>query len=119
MLHGGIKNIAMENPGFTGWQVQDQFILYFEIPHLEALEFAQGFVVVTRDVIHFGAMREHRGDRLENLHVSRRKVTLAELPNINDIAIEHQRFRMDTLEVRHQLGCSRPIGPEVHIRNHN
>ena len=55
------------------------------------------------DIVHFGTFGCHLQNTLDHLHVLLREVPLTKLPDINEIAINDERFRLDTLQVLKQL----------------
>src|SRR3546814_16218609 len=58
-------------------------------------------------------------DLADHFHMRIGPVELAELPDINDISIQHENFRSNTPEIIQTLTGMTDIGSQLHIRYNN
>ena len=117
VLHRDIKHIAMENPGFLPVEVDEQFIDKFKGTNIEFYEFPHQLIMVTGDVNEFGVFCDQAGQMSDHHQVRFWEVTLAKLPDVDDISVQDERFGFDASQVLQQLLCMTSEGSEMHIRN--
>lgn len=115
VLDGSVKNVAVKNPGFLPVQVEHQFIGQHKITHFKIGKLAQHLVVVAGDVIDFGAFGSEVDEFFQHFQVMGRKVFFAELPNVDDVAVEDEQFGFDRFQVMQQLPGMAAIGAEVDV----
>ena len=83
----------MKEPGFfTIIKIQYYFVHYLKRPHFKTNKFPQHLIVVAGYVIYLNSFAHPVHKVLYNLHVAFGPVPFAELPNINDIAIQYHRL---------------------------
>ena len=56
---------------------------------------------------------------LHNLHVRLGPVTFAELPHVDDVAVEDDRFCLDGFEIAKEFFRVTAVGAEVNIREND
>jgi len=71
--------------------------------------------VVAGQVMNFDALSGQAGQVAHHPHVGGRPVVFAELPDVDDVAVEHQHLRPDALEVAQQLRGVAAVGAQVHV----
>lgn len=118
-LYAGIKYVAVEKPDFFAVGGFDHKpVLQVEIAEAGVGKLAQQLVVIAREVIDRHVAGDDLDDLLDDLHVLLGPVALAKLPNVDDVAIEDQRARLNAAQVAHQFAGAAAIGAEVYIRNY-
>jgi hypothetical protein len=68
---------------------QDQFIVDGKVPDTETGKFAQGFIMVAGEVVYIGAFAGHFEDTTDYFGMGFWEITLAELPDIDNITVQH------------------------------
>jgi hypothetical protein len=73
--------------------------------------------VIAGEVVNRHAFGDKFKDAPHYFHVRLGPVRFAELPDIDDIAVEDNNFRSDTFEVLQQFSGVAAIGTQVYIRD--
>ena len=86
-----------------------------DVTHRKIGVVPKGVIVVAGDVVNFRAVARHFHHPLDDLGVLLREVALFELPDVNEIPVEHQHFGLDALEVVQQFFGMAAVGAKVYI----
>src|SRR5690606_22984520 len=79
---------------------------------------SEHFIVIAGEIIYCCAIAHHLNDALNHFHVAVWPVSFAELPDINDIAVQNKNFWIDRFQVLIQLFGMTTISAEMYIRNY-
>ncbi|MFT3886019.1 MAG: hypothetical protein QM724_11475 [Flavobacteriales bacterium] len=114
VLHRGVEDVAVDEPVRHAAHVQRQLVYQAQIAQARGAVPAQGLVVVAGDVVHrhFGG---HLHEALQHLHVLLGEPALVELPDVDDVAVQHYRSRPHRAEVGVQFLRAATIGPQVKV----
>ena len=72
--------------------------------------------MVAREVDHGYTVGYEFKDFSNHLHVRFRPIAFAELPDVNDIAVEEDLFRLDAFEVAQEFGGMAAVSAKVDVR---
>jgi hypothetical protein len=78
---------------------------------------SQNFIMVPGDVNHPGAPAQQLEYFFNNLQVHGRKIAFAELPPVNDIAIQNEDMRRYAAQIVDRFSCMASVGAKVKVRN--
>ena len=109
----------MKDPGHLAIDLQHQFVGQLKMTELPATISAKHFIVIAGDVNHAGAMFRQIQDLLDHLKVTGREITFAELPSIDDVAIQDQPFGTNVAEILNDFLSMATIGAQVEVRKYN
>src|SRR5690606_25508874 len=87
VLHGYVKNVAVEYPGPFLSDMQRKFVGEHQRSQTEIRELAQQFVVIARQVCYGYPLRYKFEDFPDNYHVRMGPITFTKLPDIDDVAV--------------------------------
>jgi hypothetical protein len=119
VTHAYIEHIAMEYPRLFTVQFQHHLIVFEKVANALTAEFLDKFIVISRNVNHLYALREHVRYFFDHADMILRKIALAELPDIDDVTVQDQFFRADALQVAHQFLCMAAIRAKVRIADNH
>lgn len=71
--------------------------------------------MVTGDIIDLFPPGDPVHKLFDHLHVAFGPISFAELPDIDDVAVEYNCFRVDTFKVVQEFFCIAAIGAKVYI----
>src|SRR5687768_16305447 len=116
MLHGYVEHIAMEEPGSLAiFKINFELVHYSERTQLEASKFAHHLIMIPCDVVRFLSLAYPMHEVLHHFHVRIRPISFAKLPNVDDVAVQNNCFRIDAFEVVKEFFCVATVGAEVYV----
>ena len=118
MLHGHVEHVAMKKPRLLSIQWEDHLVDDFEVARFKAFETAEHLVVIAGDVVNGFLAGNHAEEFSHHLHVGRREVLFLELPNVDDVPVQHENLRVNRLQVAQHFGCPASAHAQMQVGNH-
>jgi len=107
----------MKNPCRLSLEGNHFLVGNLERTNTKAFELAQHFVMVAGEVSNLCSFGKQSHDVLDNLHMRLGPIAFAELPDVNDVAIEDESFGLNRFEVTQQFFGMTAVRAKVHIGN--
>ena len=90
-----------------------------KITHGLIRKLAEQFVMVATEVVNLSPIGRHAENLFKHFEVSRGKVTLIKVPNVDNIPVQDQDLWLDTAQICQEFFSTTAFGPQVHIGNNS
>src|ERR1039457_6060871 len=109
----------MEDPCLLPADLNQELVDKFKGPDVELYEFPHQFIMVSGYIYNFCILCYKSGQVADHHEVMLGEIAFSELPDVDNVSVKDQQFRMNAAEVYQQFFCMTAESSEVDIRDHH